>query len=55
MELSKDSLKNIDAIHYSVRDNGSVMRHPQEGKKPRPLDNKWTFGTINIQKGVAPI
>lgn len=35
---------------YSVRDNGSVMRHLQEGKKPRPLDNKWTFGTINIQK-----
>ena len=40
---------------YSVRDNGSVMRHPQEGKKPRPLDNKWTFGTINIQKGYTMI
>ena len=36
---------------YSVRDNGSIMRHPQEGKKLRPLDNVWTFGTINIQKG----
>ena len=31
------------------------MRHPQEGKKPRPLDNKWTFGTINIQKGYTMI
>ena len=40
---------------YSVRDNGSVMRHPREGKKPRPLDNKWTFGTINIQKGYTMI
>ena len=36
---------------YSVRDNGSIMRHPREGKKLRPLDNVWTFGTINIQKG----
>lgn len=40
---------------YSVRDNGSVMRYPQEGKKPRPLDNKWTFGTINKQKKYAMI
>ena len=26
MELSKDSLKNIDAIHYSVRDNGVIRK-----------------------------
>ena len=31
--------------HYSVRDNGAVMRHPRPGKKPRPSDNVWTFGT----------
>jgi len=36
---------------YSVRDNGAVMRHPQEGKKPRPLDNQWTFGTLSVEKG----
>jgi len=36
---------------YSVRDNGAIMRHAPEGKKPRPLDNVWTFGSINIQKG----
>ena len=30
--------------HYSVRDNGAVMRHPKPGKKPRPSDNEWTFG-----------
>lgn len=29
---------------YSVRDNGAVLRHPREGKRPRPTDNKWTFG-----------
>ena len=36
---------------YSVRDNGAVMRHPREGKKPRSLDNIWTFGKIDTQKG----
>lgn len=30
--------------HYSVRDNGAIMRHPQEGKKPRKKDGVWTFG-----------
>lgn len=36
---------------YSVRDNGAVMRHPKDENKPRPLDNIWTFGTINKQNG----
>lgn len=36
---------------YSVRDNGAVLRHPKDGKKPRPLDNKWTFGKPCKQKG----
>lgn len=40
---------------YTVRDNGAVMRHAQDGKKTRPLDNVWTFGTINIQKGYTMI
>ena len=30
--------------HYSVRDNGAVMRHPKPGKRPRAMDNTWTFG-----------
>ena len=30
--------------HYSVRDNGAIMRHPKPGKKVRRLDNIWTFG-----------
>ena len=40
---------------YSVRDNGSVMRHNKEGKKPRPLDNKWTFGKLDTQHGYLTI
>ena len=30
--------------HYSVRDNGAILRHPKPGKNPRPMDNVWTFG-----------
>ena len=30
--------------HYSVRDNGAVMRHPKLGGKVRRLDHVWTFG-----------
>ena len=33
---------------YSVRDNGAVLRHPKEGGRKRPTDNKWSFG--NPQK-----
>lgn len=29
--------------HYSVRDNGAVMRHPRKDKKPRPDDNCLDF------------
>jgi hypothetical protein len=30
--------------HYSVRDNGAVMRHERSGKRVRKDDNVWTFG-----------
>ena len=33
--------------HYSVRDNGSVMRHSRDGKRKRKYDNIWTFGVAN--------
>lgn len=26
--------------HYSVRDNGTVLRHNSKGKNPRPSDNQ---------------
>ena len=40
---------------YSVRDNGAVLRHPRDEKKPRRLDNKWTFGRIDTQHGYLTI
>lgn len=40
---------------YSVRDNGSVLRHPKINKKPRPTDNIWTFGKYNKKTGYAEI
>ena len=39
--------------HYSVRDNGSIKRHFRNGKKPRPFDEKWTFGTYDPNDGYA--
>ena len=36
--------------HYSVRDNGAVMRHARAGKPFRKkYDNIWTFGNTNNQ------
>ncbi len=37
--------------HYSVRDNGAVMRHLRDGKKHRRDDGVWTFGVKNPQNG----
>lgn len=37
--------------HYSVRDNGAIMRHLREGKKARRDDDIWTFGLKNPQNG----
>lgn len=37
--------------HYSVRDNGAVLRHLREGKKVRRDDGIWTFGLKNLQNG----
>ncbi|MBO7618218.1 MAG: HNH endonuclease [Bacteroidales bacterium] len=37
--------------HYSVRDNGSVMRHQCEGMRKRKLDNVWSFGVPNKKTG----
>ena len=41
--------------HYSVRDNGAVMRHPLEGKRLRKVDNVWTFGKPNEKTGYMEI
>ncbi len=36
---------------YRVRDNGSVFRCKKPEKRKRPLDEKWTFGKPDNQKG----
>jgi len=41
--------------HYSVRDNGAVMRHPREGKRKRKDDNIWSFGKPNEKTGYMEI
>ena len=37
--------------HYSVRDNGSIMRHQREGMRKRKNDEVWSFGTPNLLTG----
>lgn len=37
----------FEGEHYSVRDNGAVLRHATPGKRLRHNDNKWTFGKEN--------
>ena len=41
----------FEGERYSVRDNGAVLRHPLEGKRPRANDNQWTFGVEIKQNG----
>lgn len=41
--------------HYSVRDNGSVLRYAPLDKRARPIDNKWTFGKLNKGTGYLEI
>ena len=37
--------------HYSVRDNGAILRHSRVGKRTRWDDEKWTFGIKNTKTG----
>ena len=41
--------------HYSVRDNGAIMRHPRDGKLKRKNDSIWTFGVKNNENGYMHI
>lgn len=41
--------------HYSVRDNGAVMRHQRDGMRVRRGDNVWTFGKPNDKTGYLEI
>jgi hypothetical protein len=59
VESVNDFLREVDCSYdgerYSVRDNGSVFRHPRSEKRPRPNDNRWTFGKLNEQNGYLHI
>lgn len=41
--------------HFSVRDNGSVLRHARDGKRFRKDDNNWTWGKPNAKTGYMEI
>lgn len=41
--------------NYAVRDNGAVLRFPRNINRPRPTDNNWTFGKLNIKTGYLEI
>jgi hypothetical protein len=47
----EDYKQQVDCVykaeHYSVRDNGAVLRHSRQNQRSRKFDNQWTFGTPN--------
>lgn len=55
----EDFDKEIECLYkeerYAVRDNGTVLRYPINGKKKRPTDNNWTFGKLNLKSGYLEI
>lgn len=55
----EDFKQEVECIYkderYSVRDNGAVLRHSREGKRPHPTDNHWTFGKPNDKTGYMEI
>ena len=54
-DFSQEKECHYKGEKYSVRDNGAVLRHPREGKHPRPTDNQWTFGKPNDRTGYMEI
>lgn len=43
-DYTQELLCSYKGETYSVRDNGSIMRHPRPDKLVRKKDNLWTFG-----------
>jgi len=41
--------------HYSVRDNGSVLRHSRNGMRERTMDNQWLYGKENSENSYLHI
>lgn len=52
-DLLNDYQKQVECEykneHYSVRDNGSILRHPKDENNPRKNDNQWTFGKLGAK------
>ncbi len=46
---------NYRGEEYAVRDNGAVLRRSRQGKRRRPLDEKWTFGRPCAHSGYMVI
>jgi hypothetical protein len=46
---------NYKNERYCIRDNGAVLRFPSDTNRPRPTDNKWTFGKLNSKTGYLEI
>lgn len=42
---------NYKGEHYSVRDNGAIMRHAHAGKPKRKDDDVWSFGKKDNKTG----
>jgi len=42
---------NYRGEKYAVRDNGAVLRCSRDGKRKRPLDEIWMFGTLCASTG----
>jgi len=55
MSLIEQFDKELEVIYknenYIVRDNGTVLRKQKPNKRKRPLDEQWTFGKQDKQKG----
>lgn len=50
-KLEKEVTATYRGDDYLVRNNGAVCRVQKEGKRKRPLDNKWTLGTLCKKSG----
>lgn len=58
-DLLNEFDKEVECIYknekYSVRDNGSVLRHKRSSGPVRKNDEQWTFGKVNKNNGYMEI
>lgn len=55
IKVNEHYIREVECIykgeHYSVRDNGAVMRHHRMNKRKRKDDDVWTFGNASEKTG----